>query len=86
MSERFVGVQWLGGDTPAEHVEWLEGLPEGPSNVKSVEIEGDVLRLTTHLTESTLNPGDYVVYGGNRQPLVMPASVFERRYEEIRDE
>ena len=83
LSERFEGVQWLGKATPKDDVDWLTHLPSGPSNVKTVEFLGDRFRLTTHLTESLAEVGDYIVFGNNRQPMVMPAKVFEARYEKV---
>lgn len=84
--ERFEGVQWLGKKTPQEDVDWLTHMPSGPSNVKTVEFMGDQFKLTTHLTESIADPGDYILFGNNRQPLVLPPNVFEQRYEVIDDE
>ena len=45
----------------------------------------EVLMVTTGLTQSTLQPGDYIMYGNNRQPLVMPPNIFDMRYEVIDD-
>ena len=84
--ERFEGVQWMGSDTPKEDVEWLKSLPDGPSNVKRVEFAGDKFKLETALTESVADPGDYIMFGNNRQPLVMPPNVFDRMYEEVEDD
>lgn len=81
LRERFEGIQWMGAETPEKDMDWLRALPDGPSTVKSVEFIGDRLRVTTHLTESELVPTDYIMYGNNRQPLVMPANVFDARYE-----
>lgn len=85
LKERFEGVRWMGFDTPDEDIKWLKALPDGPSNVKQVDFLGEVLMVTTGLTQSTLQPGDYIMYGNNRQPLVMPPNVFDMRYEVIDD-
>ena len=77
------GVRWLGFDTPKRDVDWLKELSSGPSNVKSVEFVGDKLKLTTHMTESVAEPGDYIAFGDNKQPIVAPPNVFERMYEQI---
>ena len=84
-NEVFEGCRWLGSDTPKGDVEWLRSLPDGPSNVKTVEINGDVLAIETGLTRSQLLVGDYILIGKNKQPLVMPKDVFDRMYEEVPD-
>ena len=82
LREKIEGVQWLGMDTSKEDAEWLANLPSAENNVKTVDLLGDKLMLTTWMTESVADPGDYVAIGGNGQPIVMPADLFEKRYEE----
>lgn len=83
LRETIEGIQWLGTATPQEDVEWVEGLPGGKNNVRSVNIVKDRLELSTGLTSSTLDPSDYLAIGGNGHPIVMPKEMFEAKYEEV---